>query len=607
MMIPILTETLQIILILFFMGAGFTAIFLPKILKEDSFWLIPWFGIIVIAVLGVVFNLGKVPLSQSKDIVLAIGGALMIYAVLSKKKIFHLNKEVLFLAILVLVSLIYNLFPLMARVGYPTTISLGNLDPMSYTPVADFLKNHSLFEGKLFEHYKPYLWATGDLLHGGFRWGSPMVLSFIASVLGVRAYAVYFILLVLSFVLSFPLVYILAKRMITKGGGLLMLLIFFTFAFNSTMLYMVYNVFFAQFLFSGIYIVLFLLIYEYFKSTDASLRFNFFDLLIALSISSITTIYPEGLAFALVPLIIAVALHTLRNKNVSYAVQFLKICALAFVINPYTFGTAVEQNIKIIASSTRSVFIGWENIPYAAPLEIMGFYNLYYSRNLSGFIDVVLGIPIVFIWFMGFKKLKYPLVMLSYVFTFLPLYIGLRYIFPNFFTYHRVVTYSLFLYPVLFGAGILYFFEFLHKNLKYVCIGIFIILSLRSAYRTTYQMYWHMRVVDKALISLEELNSAKNIPQPFYTADVFLGEYDLWKRLWREYFLMDNLIITRQNFPTEIPSLPEEYTVLAEKDRVEYQGKKLQFKTIVWENEYYKLGEIEKIPYADDLEKLIKK
>ena len=99
-MIPILTETLQIIFILFFMGAGFTAIFLPKILKEDSFWLIPWFGIMVIAVLGVVFSLGKIQLSQSKYILLAIGGALILYAALSKKKIFHLNKEVIFLAIL---------------------------------------------------------------------------------------------------------------------------------------------------------------------------------------------------------------------------------------------------------------------------------------------------------------------------------------------------------------------------------------------------------------------------------------------------------------------------------------------------------------------------
>ncbi|HLD26641.1 MAG TPA: hypothetical protein VJB63_01655, partial [Patescibacteria group bacterium] len=460
---------------------------------------------------------------------------------------------------------------------------------------------------KLFEHYKPYLLATGDLLHGGFRWGSPMVLSFIASVLGIRAYAVYFILLVLSFVLSFPLVYILVKRMMAKGGKFLMLLIFFTFAFNSTMLYMVYNVFFTQFLFSGIYIVLFLLIYEYFKSVDASLHFNFFDLLIALSISSITTIYPEGLAFAFVPLIIAVVLHALRNKNIIYTVRFLKICALAFVINPYTFGTAVEQNIKIIASSTRSAFIGWENIPYATPLEIMGFYNLYYSKDLPVLIDFIVSIPIVMIWWIGFKKLKSSLVLLAYLLTFLIVYIGLRFIFPNFFTYHRAITYSLFLYPILFTSGVIYVLSFFHKNFKYVVIAIVFILIARSAYRTTYQMYWHMRVVDKALISLEELNSAKNIPQPFYTADVFLGEYDLWKRLWREYFLMDRLIITSQNFPTEIPSLPEEYTVLAEKDIVEYQGKKLHFKTILWENEYYKLGKIEKIPYADDLEKLIKK
>ena len=130
------------------------------------------------------------------------------------------------LVVIAIIGILYNLFPLIVKVGFPTTISLSNLDPLSYTPVADFLTNHTIHEGIIFEHYKPYLWATGDLLHNGFRWGSPMILSFISSLLGVRAYVVYFILLVLSFVLSFPLVYIVAKRMISKNNMLVMLFIF---------------------------------------------------------------------------------------------------------------------------------------------------------------------------------------------------------------------------------------------------------------------------------------------------------------------------------------------------------------------------------------------
>lgn len=606
-MIAILGMALQVFLILFIMGAGFTAIFLPKTLKQDSFWLIPWCGIILIAMFGVIFNLAQVPLSQSKYILFAIAGVLFIYALISKKRIFYFNKEIFLLALLVLISLLYNLFPLIIRVGFPTTISLGNLDPLSYTTVADFLTKHTIFDGKVFEHFKPYLWSTGDLLHSGYRWGSPMILSFIASILGVRAYVVYFILLVLSFVLSFPPLYILAKRMIPKNNLFIMILVFMTFTFNSTILYMVYNVFYAQFLFSGIYMLIFLLIYEYFKNTTQSHNFNFFDFLIGLSISSITTIYPEGLVFILIPLGIATFLYMAKDRSYVCGICLIKILAVAFVINPYTFGTAVEQSLKIILSSTRSVFIGWDYIPFAAPLEMMGFYNLYYSKDLPAVIDFIIGIPIIIVWLVGLKKLKSPFIMTAYMLTFTAFYIGLRFIYPNFFTYHRAIIYSLFIYPILFTSGIIYVVSFFHKNFKYVIIAIIFILVSRSAYRTTYQIYWHMRIVDHALISLQEFNLAGGIPQPFYTSDVFLGEYDLWRRLWHEYFLMNKLIVTRQNFPTELSSLPKNKLVLAEKEVIEYQGKKLKFKNIVWENKYYQLGEIESISYADDLKKLLQK
>lgn len=132
-------------------------------------------------------------------------------------------------------------------------------------------------------------------------------------------------------------------------------------------------------------------------------------------------------------------------------------------------------------------------------------------------------------------------------------------------------------------------------------ILIILLLSFRSAYRTIYQLYWHPYIVDKELLSLRELNNNKNIQEPFYTSDVFLGEYDLWKRLWREYVLTDKLIVTRQNYPTEKKNLEGIRWVLSEKNYTEREGKKLIYKTIVWDNAYYQLGEIMPVPIADDL------
>ena len=118
-----------------------------------------------------------------------------------------------------------------------------------------------------------------------------------------------------------------------------------------------------------------------------------------------------------------------------------------------------------------------------------------------------------------------------------------------------------------------------------------------------YQLYWHPRVVDKSLISLTKLNDDKGYNSAFFTSDVFLGEYDLWKRLWREYMLSDKSIISRQNYPTERAFLKNINLVLTEKNFIEGEGKKIVYKNIVWENEHYLLGEIEEINVAKDLQK----
>ena len=128
-------------------------------------------------------------------------------------------------------------------------------------------------------------------------------------------------------------------------------------------------------------------------------------------------------------------------------------------------------------------------------------------------------------------------------------------------------------------------------------------MSIRSSYRTMYQLYWHPRVVDKSLISLTKLNDDKRYNSAFFTSDVFLGEYDLWKRLWREYMLSDKSIISRQNYPTERAFLKNINLVLTEKNFIEGEGKKIVYKNIVWENEHYLLGEIEEINVAKDLQK----
>ena len=422
-----------------------------------------------------------------------------------------------------------------------------------------------------------------------------MVLSFMSSIFGLKSYQVYSILITIFYGLSFPITYILAKQIIKKKESLtLLLLIFLTQAFNSTNLYMLYNVFFAQFTFLGIFITLIILLYSYFSEEKNNLySFNRYDLLIAFGLSSLTTIYAEGMFFILIPTSIFIFLKLLQKKFY-FLILGSKIILLLLLINPITFGNALRVNYKIFMSTTKIGIIGWEKIRYAKPLEMIGFYNLYYSRSLPFLAELVSSITLIGIMIIGYFKSKQKLFVASFMGFFITLYLIFAFYFKNFFTYHRSITYTTFFISILFSCGMLLIFNlFKNKMITTIIIILFILMSARSSYRTIYQLYWHPRIVDKSLISLTELNNNKNFTKPFYTSDIFLGEYDLWTRLWREYMLSDKKIVTIQNYTTENKFLKGIKLVLSEKDYLEREGKKIIYKNIVWENQYYQLGEIE--------------
>ncbi len=262
-MTNILFTLIKIFAFLFFSGYGLTSLILPKKFKSDYFFITPWLGLILITLVSVLFSLIKIPIDQSKYFVIAISTCLLIYALYKKKAISGFSKETIILSLFTVASIIYYLFPLLTKIGYLTTTSYGNLDPLSYVNVAEFLVHKTVYDGAILETYKPHLIAVGDLLHYSYRWGSPMILGFFSNILNLRAYQIYSVILNLLFALTFPLVYLLAKQISGKKGFLLIGLAFLTFAVNPIMLYMLYNVFFAQYIFGGVFVLNALLFYGY--------------------------------------------------------------------------------------------------------------------------------------------------------------------------------------------------------------------------------------------------------------------------------------------------------------------------------------------------------
>ncbi len=593
-MIDIIQHTISIIGFLLFVGYGVTALFLPQHLRKDMLWFMPWTGVALIAVYGALLSFAKVPMSLAAYIIIGLSVVSALYATFIRRpeKIPLVETSLLFAGFLT--CYLIHLFPLF-QIGYPTVISLGNVDPISYTNVADFFVDHTVWEGKTIPPYTPSIWAVGDLVHYSYRWGSAFLLSFFDVLLGVRSYEIFSIMITLLFAFSFPLLIVFSKQLFKRRVLLASIIIFLTYVLNSTLSYMLYHVFFGQFIFAGLYIYILILLFTHNdeEQVAAPLPITGRELLLGLLLSSVTTLYPEGLVFTLIPFIFVTGVRYLFVRDVRDILFFAKVAALLILINPVTFHTAVMQNMKIIFSTSKNTFIGWEAIRHATPADMLGIYNLYYYRKLPFLIQVGMTVSVAFVWMVGFMMARHKLWICTIAGMFILLLIHFVVNSPNFFLYHRTIIYSLFLCSALFAIGAATLLSRIGRVQVLILLTLFSALIIRSFHRSFFQFYHHRAVVDASLISFQKLAGNKSVPQPFYTSDVFLGEYNLWRRLWQEYMLTGAQIISNQNYPTEVVEkrLPKRTYILAEKNKLTQGDKEIRFSRKIWENEYYILGE----------------
>lgn len=591
--------TIGIAFVFFAMGLGISYLLLPSSISKYRFWLAPWFGIMLIAVLGGILSVGKLPMSSASYVIGIVGLILLAYSlVLGKIKKPNLNIENKLLLGVIVVLILFNLYPLIAKVGYPTTLSMGNLDAVSYTSVAEYLKDHTVLNGSEINVYKPYTWSVVDLLHYGFRWGPPIVLSFVGVIFGTKIYAIYTILLTVVFALIFPLVYLLAKRFLGKSSYLLMLITLLVFGLNSTLLYWLSQAFLPQFMYTGIFLTSILLLLSYINEKSEGWKITSWDIALGLCFSAIASVYPDGLILAFSPIWLYVLLDVVINKKTGSLVKVLKILGMTIVINPIIFSTAIRQIMRLVMMTTNTDFIGWEKIRNMSLFEMMGFHNLYYSRDLSTTVDWLLGLPVFYFMIKGFQRVKNKILIGSYLAVML-VFIGFfSMVVDNFFVFNRVIGYTLFMFSVLFAVGLAnYLKKIKSKVFVLIAMTVVTIFSLRSSIRSLKQVYWHHRSVDQALISLMEFEDANY----FRTADTVLGEYDLWERVWTEHFLRDQNIIDRQNYSIVKSEVQDIRLMLARKNMLERYEQKIDFGTVVWENEYYIFGVPKKTEVTEDL------
>lgn len=238
--LPIVYYSIYMVAALYVVGYGFTMLTLPAALKKYAFILTPWYTLVAITFAFTILSMAGVSVKLATWVTLP--PLLLLTGFMFSRLSFSweaINWKYVVLLALVFMGIALHLMPLLRRDRMLTTISLGNNDVIVYANTPDYLEDHSIFDGYKYlpNEMKPTEKGVANLLHDGFRWGTPIMASFLQVLTGLQGYQLAYMYLVVLYSLLIPLAYLLFK-VLYKDSWIGLLLIGAAFILNVNMLYM---------------------------------------------------------------------------------------------------------------------------------------------------------------------------------------------------------------------------------------------------------------------------------------------------------------------------------------------------------------------------------
>lgn len=591
-MLQIFFIIISTIFLLFFLGFGLTYLAIPPRLKEFSFWLIPWFTIVFLIFSLTILSLLNVPISKS-----AIPVALLLcflnYYYLQKKTFSFklLSKDRLVIFFFILISIVFNLSPILIKDRFPTVVTLGNHDIHAYVTSSEYLLDHTILESQQTKTPR----GVGTLLQFGYRWGASIVSSFFIYLLKLKAYQFVTIFQILLYALLIPLLYIIFK-LLYKISWLGLLFLSVHFIFNVNLLYMLYHNFVGQIFFWGFELILIIFFLDHFYSDEINKKSIIkYDILLSLTLSALFFTYPEGAIIIVLILCLYYFSRTLLNRKIQYVYSFIKLTLLLLLMSGVSVIYAIYFIIIYRHYDVTSA-IGWQvfrqALPFANPFEVMGYYSIHSFEPMPIFAALCLSIIAIFFFIKGLMTIKKKLLVLSFFFIYFAFLIWSLFILHNFFVYNKFLTFYLPVIIVIFSVG---FIEYLKKFNKMIKVSIYLSICFVlffNALKLNSRFINEGLSIDKSLLSLKELNMVRNITVPIFSENFFNNNIPFWGQLWSEYFLSNHRIVTTFDYEVSPSKIKDSSLVLIALTPKHYYPIKILFDSIVWENSYYRLGRI---------------
>jgi hypothetical protein len=564
---------------LFLIGWGPACLILPDSLQTYRTWLAPWVGSMTAAFVLVWLSRLGVGAPSATFILTGLGtfltGWMIFIAIVEKadRTSLALPFTLTFISTLVLI-----LISLLRISTIPTTISAGNNDPFAYVAVADFLKHGSIAHVPAIDSQRLMTATINNWMETTDRPGSDLQISLVAGLFNVPSYRVFSVMLAVVFAATAPLAGIFASAM--KAGRSASLLALALSVFNVYQLFWYYQGYAPQLLSQGCTVIFFIVLAESEHERESYLRRAFF---LGLLISVVSSEYPEGLPFILVPYGIYAAIFLIleRGSRRAAVLRFVVPLLIGVAIDPITFWHCVlslRGDIALVG--------GWVLPRWALPTDVIGITN-FNALGFSHIASIVLSVPVLY--FVIFGCLTWPnrRLTLAIVITMCAFLFHARIDLAYSYGYHKIFAVYSFFIVAAFATGLMrvlvrYRGIVSSFSLERAVVTGAVMISLLPAWEVARTIKYSKHVVTADLVQLGSLRPLIG------NHSVIVTDQSYWGQIWEVYFLDPaRAIVTWQNpyFADLLggtPS-PDDY-LLADRNGTAPEGREL-----LWQNKSYAL------------------
>ena len=528
------------------LGLGLARILLPPSLRKAEKILVPWIGLALAGVLlgyGGLLGLGTRVLWLPVLLAGILLGALSNRFRPSSEPVVDLPKissAALFGGVILLV--LFLMLPIASEGQGVTTFSIGNGDPAAYALSARELQGAGTldlirsFYLKRYAAENPAVVSRNVLIEQlviNPRWIPAQWLSFLCSLFGAEAAALYSLTGALAYALLLPLVWLLARSTLRMEGRPAAAALLLS-AASPHLVYILYHGFVPQIMGMGFFLCLLSWLPSYLEEpatrwTDAALA--------ALFLAGIAMSYNELLPFAALTFAAYSSFLLFTGKTGAKTILVKTSTLLGFLLLFCPFQVLTLLPAILYSHGAGAIRRGWQvTQDYYLFAYQLGAYFLQPGGRLRLRVEWVLDPVLAALLFAGLRSLpKGRAFLLCAAFPFV-LYGAYAYRIDYNYAYYKNFTLVFFWVPIVLSQGLFDLWERSKSRAPAIAAAaLFLAVAATASLRTLERVggAWRNKlVVTRDLRSLDRLRSMPEL-EPVYLS----GDLSFWEILWSIYAL----------------------------------------------------------------------